>query len=111
MKKDISKIGDLAEQLDMLQEMSYDDLSYELMQLNIEYEKIKRLLSPKESRAYRDFMYLFEIEKSMRMTHNQPSIGHLKGPRQVMLSWLELELDDNAVVLGSAGVDLIKEND
>lgn len=94
MKHDLSKIGSLAEQLDMLHELDYDDLIYDHMKLTIEYHNIKRFLTPKESRIYRDFIYLYEIEKSMRNTGKKEYASYMLGPRSIYMDHMEIDEDD-----------------
>lgn len=92
--KNLSKSGTLAEILDELGKLDYDDLSYELMKLTVEFDTIKHVLRPSEVRFYKDYIYLYEIEKSMRNTGEKEYVSYWLGPRNIYMDHMEIDEDD-----------------
>ena len=94
MKKDLSKIKDLKATLESLKKLSWDDLSYEIMKLTVEFDKIKRFLKSSEVQLYQDFINLYEIEKSFRFDKKVDYTPYMNGPRPMIVEWLEIEIDE-----------------
>ena len=94
MNKKSIKIDSLSERLKSLKLLSWDDLSYEMMHLDIEFNNIKRFLKPSQIQLYQDFINLYELEKVIRFPKIPNYGSYTAGPRNAMAAWVEITEND-----------------
>ena len=99
MKINSNKIKHLSKKIDSIKKLDEDELSYELMHLDIEFNTIKKYLKPSEIKLYQDFISLYEQEKQSRKKGKKEYMSYMLGPRSAMASWVEvIEVDMNYLV-------------
>lgn len=98
MNRDFSKIAGLNERLESLKYLSWDDLSHELMHLDIEFNNIKKFLKPSEVKLYQDFIHLYEVEKHRRFPKIIDYSSYTFGPRPACAGWVEISEKDIQVI-------------
>ena len=93
MEKPLKDTRDLKSKLESLKNLSWDDLSYEIMKLTVEYENIKKFLKPTEIQLYQDFIDCYELEKRLRFPKKRDYTGYMQGPRPAIAEWLDVDID------------------
>lgn len=92
MKK-TKKAVSLELRLKNLNDLTWDELSYEIIKLNLEFENNKKKLKESEIQLYQQFISSYEKEKVLKFPQKRNYAECINGPRNAIVDWLEVEID------------------
>lgn len=88
ISKNFSKV-DLEAHAHVLKTYDYEEITYGLLQLEIEYHELQPHMVKKEILLYRRVIKLYETEKALRLKNNKASKASSSVVGNVMMSWVD----------------------
>lgn len=88
ISKNFNKV-DLEAHSHALKSYDYDELTYDLMQLEIEYYELQPHMVKKEIQLYRKLIKLYETEKALRLKNAKINATTQNSVGNAMMGWLD----------------------
>jgi hypothetical protein len=94
----------LIEKLDTAHSLSWDELTSEIIHLEDDLNKNRKVLKQSEIQLYQDVIYMYEVEKSLRIPLKRRCgdyLDYTMGPRSAFAAWIHIsDKEMNKIVYG-----------